>query len=113
MIICNIEGDSMGERLFQRVQVNFETTVMTKDGNFTGIMENISLGGFFLRINNRIDIGEKIEVQISLQNDSKNVNIITNTTVLRIEENGIAFKFEEMAHYNYWTLHSYLHYVNA
>ena len=86
---------------------------MTKDGKFTGIMENISLGGFFLRINNRIEVGEKIAVEISLENDLRNVNIITNATVVRIEENGIAFKFEDMERYNYWTLHSYLHYVNA
>jgi len=103
----------MGERLFQRSQVNYETTIVTKDGNFTGIMENISLGGFFLRLNNRIEVGEKIAVEISLQNNLKNVNIITNATVVRIEENGIAFKFDEMGHYNYWTLHSYLHHVNA
>ena len=105
-------GD-MGERLFQRSQVNYETTIMTKDGNFTGVIENISMGGFYLRINNRIAVGEKIAVEISLQNDLKNANIITNATVVRIEEDGIAFKFEDMGHYNYWTLHSYLHYVNA
>ena len=103
----------MGERQFQRSQVNYETTIVTKDGNFTGIMENISLGGFFLRINDRIEVGEKIAVEISLQNNLRNVNIITNATVVRIEENGIAFKFDEMGHYNYWTLHSYLHHVNA
>ena len=103
----------MAERLFQRSQVNYETTIMTKDGNFTGIMDNISLGGFFLRINNQIEVGEKIAVEISLQNNLRNVNIITNATVVRIEENGIAFKFDEMGHYNYWTLHSYLHHVNA
>jgi hypothetical protein len=103
----------MVERLFQRLQANYETTIMTKDGNFTGVMENISLGGFFLRINNRVEVGEKIAVEISLQNDKRNLNIITNATVVRIEENGIAFKFDELGHYNYWTLHSYLHYVNA
>ncbi len=103
----------MAERLFQRSQVNYVTTIMTKDGNFTGIMENISLGGFFLRINNQIEVGDKIAVEISLQNNLRNVNIITNATVVRIEENGIAFKFDEMGHYNYWTLHSYLHHVNA
>lgn len=103
----------MGERLFQRLQVNYQTTIMTKDGKFTGIMENISMGGFFLRIDNRIKVGEKIAVEIVLQNDAKNMNIITNATVVRIEENGIAFKFEQLEHYNYWTLHSYLHHVNA
>ena len=103
----------MGERLFQRLQVNYQTTVITKDGRFTGIIENISMGGFFLRIINRIELGEKIAAEIVLQNDVRNMNIITNATVVRIEDNGIAFKFEQMAHYNYWTLHSYLHYVNA
>ena len=103
----------MVERLFKRLPVNYETTIMTKDGNFTGTMENISLGGFFLRINHMIEVGEKISVEIPLQNNLRNVNIITNATVVRIEDNGIAFKFEEMREYNYWTLHSYLHFVNA
>jgi hypothetical protein len=107
------EWKMMAERLFQRLQVDYETTIMTKDGNFTGKIENISMGGFFLRIDSLIDVGEKIAVEISLQNDFKNVNIITNATVVRIEGRGIAFKFEGMGNYNYWTLHSYLHHVNA
>jgi len=73
----------------------------------------MSMGGFFLRINNRIELGENVAVEIALKNEASNLNIITNATVVRIEENGIAFKFEQMELYNYWTLHSYLHYVNA
>lgn len=86
---------------------------MTKDGDYTGIIENISMGGFFLRINNRIEVGENISVEIVLNENLRNMNILTNATVVRIEANGIAFKFEVLAHYNYWTLHSYLNYINA
>ena len=100
----------MERRLFDRIHIDHETTIMTKDGNFTGVLENISMGGFFLRTNRQIEVGENVGVNIPFTN---NVNIVTNVTAIRIANNGIAFKFEQMEHYNYWTLHSYLHYVNA
>ncbi len=103
----------MADRLFPRFQVDYETTVITKDGNFTGIIDNISMGGFFLRTNGRLKMGENIQVDIALKNSHKNVNIMTDATVVRIEENGIAFRFEMERHYNYWTLHSYLNEINA
>ncbi len=103
----------MADRLFPRFQVNYETTVITKEGSFTGIIENMSMGGFYLRTNSRLEVGENIQVDISLKNESKNVNIITDATVVRIDEHGIAFKYDIVGHYNYWTLHSYLNHVNA
>ncbi len=103
----------MADRQFPRFQVDYETIVMTKDGNFTGIIDNISMGGFYLRTNERLMMGENIQVDIALKNGRKNVNIITNATVVRIEENGIAFRFEMEGHYNYWTLHSYLNQIDA
>ena len=100
----------MERRLFSRKDVDHETTIMTKDGSFTGILENISMGGFFLRTNMHIDVGENVEIDIPFTN---NVNIVTNVTAIRIENNGIAFKFENIDHYNFWSLHSFINYTNA
>ena len=100
----------MERRLFSRKDVDHETTIMTKEGNFTGVLENISMGGFFLRINKHIEVGENVEVDIPFSN---NVNIVTNVTAIRIENNGIAFKFENIDHYNFWTLHSFINFTNA
>ena len=100
----------MERRLCSRIPTDQETTIMTKDGNFTGILENISMGGFFLRTDNRVEVGENVEVDIPFNN---NVNIVTNVTAIRIENNGIAFKFENVDHYNFWTLHSFINYTNA
>ena len=100
----------MERRLFDRIHIDHQTTIMTKDGNFTGILENLSMGGFFLRTNNHIELGEKIEVDIPFAN---NVNIVTNVTAVRVEHSGIAFKFENIDHYNFWTLHSFINYTNA
>ncbi len=87
--------------------------MITKDGVFSGTIENISMGGFYLRTKRRLELGENIRVAIPLNSDPRNVNIMTNATVVRVEENGIAFKFDMDGHYNYWTLHSYLREVNA
>ncbi len=102
----------MPERLYPRFLVHYATTVITRDGSFTGMIENISMGGFYLRTADRLEVGEMIQADISL-NEGKNVNIMTNATVVRIDDNGIAFKFDLEGHYNYWTLHSYLNQVNA
>ena len=100
----------MERRLFSRIPIGHETTIMTKEGNFTGVLENISMGGFFLRINKQMEVGENVEVDIPFTN---NVNIVTNVTAIRIENNGIAFKFENIDHYNFWSLHSFINYTNA
>ena len=100
----------MERRLYCRIPTNHETTIMTKDGNFTGILENMSMGGFFLRTQNRVEVGENVEVDIPINN---NVNIVTNVTAIRIENDGIAFRFENADHYNFWTLHSFINYTNA
>jgi hypothetical protein len=100
----------MERRLLSRVPIDHETTIMTKEGNFTGVLENISMGGFFLRTNKHLEVGENVEVDISV---TSSVNIVTNVTAIRIENNGIAFKFENIDHYNFWTLHSFINYTNA
>jgi PilZ domain-containing protein len=101
---------NMERRLLSRIPIDHETTIMTKDGNFTGVLENISMGGFFLRTNKRIEVGENVEVDIPF---TSTVNIVTNVIAIRIEDDGIAFKFENIDHYNFWTLHSFINYTNA
>jgi len=100
----------MERRLLSRIPIDHETTIMTKDGNFTGVLENISMGGFFLRTNKHIEVGENVEVDIPF---TSSVNIVTNVIAVRIEDDGIAFKFENIDHYNFWTLHSFINYTNA
>jgi hypothetical protein len=101
---------NMERRLFSMIPIDRETTIMTKDGNFRGVLENISMGGFFLRTNKRIEVGENVAVDIPF---TSSVNIVTNVTAIRIENDGIAFKFEKIDHYNFWTLHSFINYTNA
>jgi Tfp pilus assembly protein PilZ len=100
--------NSMQERLYPRLRTNYETTIITKDGIFTGVLENVSLGGFFLRTNKRMEVGAKIEVDIPLRENSRNINIVGNVIAVRVEENGIAFKFDDTEQNNFWSLHAYL-----
>jgi Tfp pilus assembly protein PilZ len=98
----------MQERLHPRLRTNYETTIITKDGIFTGVLENVSLGGFFLRTSKRLEVGAKIEVDIPLRGNPRNINIVGNVIAVRVEENGIAFKFDDTEQNNFWSLHAYL-----
>ena len=86
----------MEKRLSRRVGINDETSMFTKDGYFTAILSNISMGGVFLRTNKRIEIGEMTEITIPLPDNSKNSKIEVNGIAVRVMDNGVAFKFQNL-----------------
>jgi Tfp pilus assembly protein PilZ len=84
----------MERRNFNRLSINNEISIFTKDGYFTALMENISAGGLFLRTNKNIEIGEMIEISIPLPNSPDKKNIKVDIVAVRVMDNGIAFKFQ-------------------
>jgi hypothetical protein len=85
----------MERRSSRRTRVD-ETTIFTKDGIFTALLENISMGGLFLRTNKPIELGEIIEITIPLPSTAPEGKIVIDAVAVRVEEHGVAFKFIEM-----------------
>ncbi len=103
----------MEKRFFRRLNIEGVTAVMTKDGFFAGMLENICMGGLFLRTNNNMEVGGTLEVNVPLTGNSTNITIAANVVAVRIENNGIAFQFDNLDHKNFWTLLSFINQANA
>jgi Tfp pilus assembly protein PilZ len=103
----------MEKRFFRRLNIEDGTAIMTKDGFFAGMLDNICMGGLFLRTNNTMKVGSTFEVYIPLTGNSTNTNIAASVVAIRIEDNGIAFQFDNLEHKNLWTLLSFINQANA
>jgi Tfp pilus assembly protein PilZ len=79
-----------------RLAISNEASIVTKDGYFSAVLENISTGGLFLRTNKCIEIGDKIEITIPLPGSPDNKNLIVNVVAVRIMDTGVAFKFVDI-----------------
>jgi len=103
----------MEKRFFRRLNIEGETAVMTKDGLFAGMLENICMGGLFLRTNNNMEVGSTLEVDVPLTCNSKNITIAASVVAVRIENKGVAFQFDNLDHKHFWTLLSFINQANA
>jgi hypothetical protein len=98
----------MEDRFFRRVIFRQEIEAIAKDGLFPAAVENISLGGVFLRTNKDIPAGEQIEINIPLRNEFTTSKFSAKLTAIRAEQKGIAFKFTDLDPKNFWTLQSFI-----
>jgi len=80
-------------RKFSRVLFNVEATVKFDTRQFVGKVENLSLRGMFLTTNEKLAIGDDVEITIEL-NDHPENHVVINGRAIRIIEDGIAFIFD-------------------
>lgn len=71
-----------------------EASIVTKNGHFSAILENISMGGLFLRTDRPIEIGEHVEVSIPMPWNYSDRDLTVNVTAVRIMNEGIACRFD-------------------
>ncbi len=86
----------MDRRGSGRVEMGDEASMFTKDGYFTAVLENISMGGLFLRTNKPIEVGERIEITIPLPEHQGRNEITVHVTAIRVMPNGVAFTFNNI-----------------
>jgi hypothetical protein len=104
-----MNGDiSMENRFFQRVVFRQNIEATANDGLFTGVLENISLGGVFIRTNKELATGDQINIKIPVKTELAKSNIIAELTAIRKEPHGIAFTFKDLDPKNFWTLQSFI-----
>jgi Tfp pilus assembly protein PilZ len=94
----------MEKRASRRVEVDDETSLSTKDVYFSAVLTNISMGGLFLKTNKCIELGDKVEICIPLPDNQGKHEIVVNVIAVRIMDNGIAFKFQNLDEETYSAL---------
>jgi hypothetical protein len=82
-------------RKFSRVLFNIEANVKFGAQQFVGKVENLSLRGMFLSTNEKLVIGDEVEIAIALNDHPENKLEIDGRAV-RIAENGIGFMFDKI-----------------
>jgi Tfp pilus assembly protein PilZ len=98
----------MGTRFFSRVNINNDIEALAQDGVFMGKLENISLGGLFIRTKKSISVGDEIEINLPLRSEAKMINLAATLTAIRSEREGAAFTFRDLDHQNFWSLQSFI-----
>ena len=103
----------MEKRFFRRVSINNGICTLAKDRMYTGIIENISLGGLFVTSDVQLKIRDKVGINITLPTDSRSIAIETNAVTTRIGDKGVAFKFDKLNPKDFWTLQSFIQCAKA
>ena len=100
--------DSMESRFFQRVILRHKIEALTNNGPFSGVLENISLGGVFIRTDKSLSLGDQMEINIPIHNGFGKSIFYAKVSAIRREQHGLAFKFIDLDPKNFWTLQSFI-----
>jgi len=96
----------MSTRQFSRVKFHMAATIKTAERQFQGNVENLGMRGMFLVTEERLPVGEMVEITITLSGTSPEIPISFDGKVCRVVENGLGFSFEKI------DLDSYTHLKN-
>lgn len=82
-----------------RVRMVKEVTFISeRHGSFTGIIQNISVGGIYLTTNKHLDVGEHIEFEYNFMKKPQEVRAsILRETIVRDNNFGYGCQFENMS----------------
>ena len=83
----------MERRWNERKNVQLNTVINSNNSMVTGQTENIGMGGLFINIAPGININNRQPLQVSLEDGSYEISV--RTTVVRVEKDGIAVKFND------------------
>jgi hypothetical protein len=97
----------MEKRNCTRVLFQSEATVLYKDKTLRGEVENLSLNGLFLRVDDKIPLNEVVEVEMLLSGASSKLSINLQGLVVRQDDNGLAIQLMGM------DLDSFIHFKNV
>lgn len=84
----------MSTRKFSRVGFNVIATVTSGGRSFQGNVSNLSMSGLLLETNERLALGEVVDIAISLPGTEPEITVAFTGRVCRLTEGEVAFRFE-------------------
>lgn len=96
----------MSTRKFSRVNFTVDATIKSIERQFHGDVKDLSMSGLFMLTNERLHLGEPVDISIILIGTSPEIEVNFNGEVSRIDDKGLGFTFKKM------DLDSYTHLKN-
>lgn len=96
----------MSTRQFSRVKFDVVATIGTAERRFHGNVKNLSMRGMFLVTDERLPLGEPVEITIALSGTLPEISISFSGKVCRDADDGLGLLFEKI------DLDSYTHLKN-
>ena len=98
----------MYNRLLRRVNVKDGTCILVENNFFSGTIENISLGGVFVASKIQLKVRDRVNMCMFLPIDSGGFEIDAVVVATRVENRGIALKYDYLAPKELRKLKSYI-----
>lgn len=98
----------MQRRNFPRLRISSDARILTREGSFSGALENISLSGLYVRTDGDVALGDTTEITIPLPTFSQPKSLHIRGIAVRVEEDGVAFRFGNIDHATFAHLKSIL-----
>jgi hypothetical protein len=88
---------TMEKRSFTRVPFSSEAVLKIRDARIRGLIENISLRGAYVKIQDELEVGQSLEMEIFLAEPASDLSLVLNGTVVRRSPDGIGIQFSGMS----------------
>jgi hypothetical protein len=98
----------MQRRSFPRLRISSDARILTRNGSFPGMLENISLSGLYVRVAGKVELGDSSEITILLPAVSRQESLQIRGVAVRVDTDGIAFRFGTIDHATFDHLKSIL-----
>jgi hypothetical protein len=86
----------MEKRDFTRVPFETKAVISWEGHSATGMVENLSLKGLFLKTSEKVEDDREVSIKIFLTGSSSKLSIDLDGSVLRSENEGLAIKFKKI-----------------
>ncbi|MBF0204285.1 MAG: PilZ domain-containing protein [Desulfamplus sp.] len=92
------EIDDTGRRQHERVSFSTTITLIYSDNevDVTGSSTNLSIKGLFVKTQKKVPPGMECKVKITLSGGVTAIDLLINSRITRIEENGMGIVFDAM-----------------
>jgi hypothetical protein len=86
----------MIKRHFTRVEYHVAATISGAGSSFSSMVENLSLKGVLLRTDQRLPLGQPVDITISLLNSTPPVELHLKAVVVRSTEGELGCRFDKV-----------------
>jgi hypothetical protein len=90
------EEECMENRGFPRLRLASKAALRTRNDSVFGTIDNISMSGVFVRAKADLEVGDRSEISVQLPNVSSRSTVIVDGIVVRVEEEGVAYRFQNI-----------------